>query len=411
MDVSPKTVSHMDHEQRQMRRIRDPDGGDVHEVFQAPVLFGIPEVKLDVEPSTIIVHEWRLRQVQVTAKQDDMGAGVGAQVGLGEDDDMQRLHELLMEHLHLVQAGLDVPLHGGLFEVWHWEVVVIHLVTILAPGTSPGIGAGGGEGQRHIAPQLGNEVQAALARHIQGIVVAKVPIQYQGGHREHRGDELEQGGQHGCDPYELRGEWDGSLGMVCTALRTSRTTLGVWRLGLLGSRFGLAGVLFRVAAYHLLNTHRERPPFLDTHQGHGEEGQPWHRFAVQARKETIKAMGVLASFRDDDCIASDEVDVIRAMHMLTKEDPKQDRPRDDSGKQALYGAIAPALSGPAGQAQHGDASGHDEQGKGYPTQLAEGRRRDMGSEALEKCYNVHQGLLRRLRVVAVVDDNSTTDLR
>jgi hypothetical protein len=40
-----------------------------------------------------------------------------------------------------------------------------------------------------------------------------------------------------------------------------------------------------------------------------------------------------------------------------------------------------------------------------------GRRRDMGSEALEKCYNVHHGLLRRLRVVVVVDNNSTRDLR
>jgi hypothetical protein len=48
---------------------------------------------------------------------------------------------------------------------------------------------------------------------------------------------------------------------------------------------------------------------------------------------------------------------------------------------------------------------------GYPTQSAMGRRRDMGSEALEKCYNVHHGLLRRLRVVVVVDNNSTIDLR
>jgi hypothetical protein len=35
----------------------------------------------------------------------------------------------------------------------------------------------------------------------------------------------------------------------------------------------------------------------------------------------------------------------------------------------------------------------------------------MGSEALEKCYNVHHGLLHRLRVVVVVDNNSTRDLR
>ena len=36
---------------------------------------------------------------------------------------------------------------------------------------------------------------------------------------------------------------------------------------------------------------------------------------------------------------------------------------------------------------------------------------EAGSEALEKCDNVHHGLLRRLRVVVVVDNNSTIDLR
>src|SRR5262252_4084457 len=110
MDISPETVRDIDHEQCQIRRIGDSCGGDVHEVFQAPVLFGIPEVKLDLEPQAIVVHEGRISQVQVTAEQDDMGAGLGAQVRLGEDDDIQRLYELLVEQLHLVQAGLDVPL-------------------------------------------------------------------------------------------------------------------------------------------------------------------------------------------------------------------------------------------------------------------------------------------------------------
>src|SRR5262244_3110748 len=122
-------------------------------------------------------------------------------------------------------------------------------------------------------------------------------------------------------------------------------------------------------------------------------------------------MGVLAGFRDDDFIASDEVDISGAVHMLTKEHPKQHRPWQDGGEQALDGTIAAAFAGPAGDAQHRDAASYHQQGKGYPTQSAVGRRRDMGSEALEKCYNVHHGLLRRLRVVVVVDDNSTIDLR
>jgi hypothetical protein len=43
---------------------------------------------------------------------------------------------------------------------------------------------------------------------------------------------------------------------------------------------------------------------------------------------------------------------------------------------------------PAGQALHGDASGDDQQGEGYVAQLVSSRRRYMGSEALEKCYNI-----------------------
>ena len=193
MDVRPQTVGHIDHEQRQIRCIRHPGRGDVHKVFQAPVLFGIPKVKLDLEPQSIIVHEWRVRQVQITAKQDDMGASLGAQVRLRDEDDIQRLRELLMEQWHLIDTGRHVPLARGLFEVWHWEVVVIDLVAIRAMGAPPGVGAGGGEVQRGIIPELGNQVQVGLPRHLQGVVVAKVPVQHHGGQGDHPGDQVQQG--------------------------------------------------------------------------------------------------------------------------------------------------------------------------------------------------------------------------
>src|SRR5712664_1333351 len=116
MDISPEPIGHIDHEQRQIRRIGDPCRGDVHEVFQAPVLFGVPEVKLDLEPQSIIVYEWRVRQVEITAKQDNMGAGLSAQVRLRDDDGIQRLREPLMEQWHLRDTGRHVPLDRSLFE-------------------------------------------------------------------------------------------------------------------------------------------------------------------------------------------------------------------------------------------------------------------------------------------------------
>ena len=66
-DVSPETVRDIDHAQRHMRRLGDPGGGDVHAVFQAPGLFGLSKVQLNVAPQTILVHERRVRQGQVTA--------------------------------------------------------------------------------------------------------------------------------------------------------------------------------------------------------------------------------------------------------------------------------------------------------------------------------------------------------
>ena len=50
MDVRLETVRDIDHEQGQIRRMGDPGGGDVHEVFHAPVLFGISKVKLNLKP-------------------------------------------------------------------------------------------------------------------------------------------------------------------------------------------------------------------------------------------------------------------------------------------------------------------------------------------------------------------------
>lgn len=140
LDVSPETGRDMDHAQRQMRRLGDPGGGDVHEVFQTPGLFGIPDVPRNLAPQTIRGYEGRVRQVHVTAAQDDMGAGLRVPVRLRHDDDMQRLRAFLVEQLPLGQAGLDMPRHEGLFEIVPRDVVVRHLVAILALGNRSAYG-------------------------------------------------------------------------------------------------------------------------------------------------------------------------------------------------------------------------------------------------------------------------------
>src|SRR5207248_8372449 len=148
--------------------------------------------KLDLEPQAIIVYEGRGGQCEITAKQEDMGLGLRVQVGLDDDDDMQRLPERLVEQLRLVHLGLDVPLNRRGLQVLLWNVIVMHLVAILATWASPGIGASVGEVQRRVSAQLGDEVQMALLSCVQGVVVAKVTIQHQVGQRDTRGDKVQQ---------------------------------------------------------------------------------------------------------------------------------------------------------------------------------------------------------------------------
>ncbi len=99
-------------------------------------------------------------------------------------------------------------------------------------------------------------------------------------------------------------------------------------------------------------------------------------------------MGVFARFGGDDLIAYQQVDILWTVHMLTKEHPKQDGPRECLGEKALDGAVTAAFAGPAGDAQHRDPSRHHEHGPSNPTELADGCRCHMGLEAVEKCYNL-----------------------
>jgi hypothetical protein len=46
------------HEESQIGRIGDRPFFDIHKVIQSPVLFGIPEIELDLEPQAVVVHQF-----------------------------------------------------------------------------------------------------------------------------------------------------------------------------------------------------------------------------------------------------------------------------------------------------------------------------------------------------------------
>jgi hypothetical protein len=263
-----------------------------------------------------------------------------------------------------------VPLDRGLFKGGHGEGVVIDLGAIRAMRAPPGVGAAVGEGQCRITPELGNQVQVALPGHRQSVVVAAVPVEHQGGQGEKPGDPLEQGVEQVCDAQSCWRQGPIGFGGVLAALGPPWTTLG-GRGGLcLLGRFGLAGRFFCLAAHDLLDADGERTPLLEAHQGQREDGQPWPRLALEARKEAIQAMGVLARFGGHDFITHQQVDVISTVGLRTKAHPKQRGPRQCLGEKALHRPITTAWARPAGDAQPRHASRHDQQSRYNTAPLA-----------------------------------------
>ena len=65
----------------------------VHKVFEAPKLFGIAEVEFNLKAQAIIEDKFVIVEVQVATEEDDMGAFLGGEFGLHNDNDIEQVGE------------------------------------------------------------------------------------------------------------------------------------------------------------------------------------------------------------------------------------------------------------------------------------------------------------------------------
>ena len=102
LEMAYQGLRDIDHEHSQVGAIVNRDGFDIHEILQAPELFGVAEVELDLETQAIVVDEPVIGQVQVTAEQNDVGSGSRFEIGFEDDDHIQGVSKELVPHHHLV---------------------------------------------------------------------------------------------------------------------------------------------------------------------------------------------------------------------------------------------------------------------------------------------------------------------
>jgi len=67
-----------------------------HAIFQAPVLFRIPEITLDLETQPIIVYQLIIGKCSVTTEQYDVSHGLRLQIGFHHHHNIEQISKFLM---------------------------------------------------------------------------------------------------------------------------------------------------------------------------------------------------------------------------------------------------------------------------------------------------------------------------
>jgi hypothetical protein len=94
-----------------------------------------------LEPQAIIVDQRGIGELQVATEQNDMGPSLGLQIDFDQDHDIERLAELLMQALHLIDARFDLFDGRGLHQVLSGQVLVSEPVTVFLVRPMPLVGA------------------------------------------------------------------------------------------------------------------------------------------------------------------------------------------------------------------------------------------------------------------------------
>lgn len=251
-------MGHVDHEQGEVRRIVHGGLLDIHKVLKAPILLGVSDIELHVAAQAVIIDKWRVTQIQIAATEHDMGAFLGREVRWHDEDDMQWLSTLCVQHLGLIPVSVDVVFDAALLQGATWEVDIVNLCAVLAPGSSAGRGPIVREREGSIMASLRNQLSAAASYHVPSRVVAAVAIQHHRTQRDEGTDHVQEFLHHALEPLQCRGQRHDCLVLVFAAFWPTRFPLLCFFLSLeclLRHFFFLCRSFFSLTPHHLFDHH------------------------------------------------------------------------------------------------------------------------------------------------------------
>ena len=117
-------------------------------------------------------------QIEIAAEEDDMGPCLGLQVGLDDDDDIERLGEARVECNGLIDVGANALFAARFHQVLGRNGMIGDLVAVFAPWPSATVWSVVAEVKGCIVAQFGDQMQrSGLPHHLQGVVVTELSIQ------------------------------------------------------------------------------------------------------------------------------------------------------------------------------------------------------------------------------------------
>lgn len=176
-EVVDQDVGEIDHKHGQIRSIVNRSLVDVHKIFQAPKLFGVTEVELDLETKAIIVDQFVESQRQVAAEKDNPGHFLSVEVGFDNDDHIEFIGDEFVPQGHLIDVGVDAIQEGGLFKIFVGDMAIIQFGSIFFVGPPLFLWPVVGKVEGRVIAQFGDEMQTTLSNHLEGIIVAKRTVQ------------------------------------------------------------------------------------------------------------------------------------------------------------------------------------------------------------------------------------------
>ena len=79
-------------------------------------------VGLDLEAQAVIIDDLVVGLLEVTAEQVHVGDGARLCVGLGDDHHIERLGKILVQHLDLINAGINISVDVDFHQILIWDV-------------------------------------------------------------------------------------------------------------------------------------------------------------------------------------------------------------------------------------------------------------------------------------------------